>query len=285
MNRRQDGLLKASVKSVLECYRANAQFRASTVVLVLAYSLVAAWLALTIQPLFAAAMLGIGPRILAFSLVPQEFLLYDLLLGKAQPRASLLKMCFDSRLLGYAWRYCVAALAFLVPAVVISMATGWFLGWSDGDPLRIALVVVLAVVITGLVLSLCLRIMFFPIFVAMRQPKALRASFRATKGKAWQATRAMSLPLAVLLTVYLLAYGMGIFAGKVDAAVSIPLVLIEICLIIFLTAMETALLTHTYKRIVAPTQEEGMLDASAPIAADAAAMASHSDGMVGDSPQ
>lgn len=283
MHHQQVGLLKASVQSVVSCFRTNAQFRASTLVLVPVFFLASASLAIIDQAFLSAALVGFGPRILAFFLVPQEFLLYDVLLGKEEPRASLLKMYFDGRLLGYAWRYPIAVIAFLLPGLLISMATGWCLGWSNGEPLRIALVILSAVVIAGLALSLCLRLIFFPLFIAMRQPKALAASFRATKGKVWQTTRAMSLPFAALLALYLLAHGAGMLAGKVNAIAGAALALIEICLIVFVTAAETALLTHTYKRIVAPKmEEESTLYAPDPFAADATVVAAHGDGKVGD---
>lgn len=250
MDNQRPGLLRASYESARDIFISNSLFRWGTIMIVLVYASTYADLAEmglgTLRPHADKH----GLMILYLFSLPQQFAIYDTMLGVAQPKSTLLGQILDIRLLRCSLCFGLSLLAVLPLFVATGLASGFFAAWSEQDLGRMVFGVLASTALFGATLALAVRLMFFPIYVAQWRSNPVRASFRETRGKVMKIARYMFFPYLALFAVYILGakvvklpHGSGWWSTAAFSGASAAFVLA-------ITYLETTCFVHVYQRVV-----------------------------------
>lgn len=260
MTQNEPGLLRTSLRFVKAALSENVLLRTSVLVTVLCITLACIALAsfgvtYTLDPKDGPQ--AYSPRLFGLLFLPAEFLLYDLILGNALPRATLKDLYLDWRLPRLFWATIKTFLAVLLPFFAAMMlllaATG---GMKSGKPTGIAILMLVVGLpaVSGAMLYFLFRFFYLSIVVARREEKPMRTAFRETKGLLWKIGCALFLPyltiIAVTVPVELLGPVLERNLGFVGLA---PWFLLDAGLTGFMSCLSAAVLAFSYQRIIGPS--------------------------------
>lgn len=248
----QKGIFRASLRSIFECLKASRLLSTSSLATVILYATVSIAISLLSDSEAPALQSSIFTGILGFLLLPQQFIMYDLMLGNAAPRSTAGQLYLDLRVARYLAWFLLSLVIVFLPLALTGTLSGLLLGWSEGSLVRQISAALAGLAAASATMALCLRVMFFPLLVAKRTPRPLLASFRETKGKAWRILLAMLLPYSAVLFAFVVtevAFALRNEAGVLGMA---GLTIGGTLLLAFLTFFETTLFAQVYLRIVQP---------------------------------
>ena len=250
MTKTRPSLLRASLESAREIITANRQLCTGAACTILAYAAAYASLSLTGQSALRVLAHEYGFMLLYCFTLPQQFIIYDAMLNVSPPRRTIWRQYFDIRLERCCVCFVLSNLVALSMIGITGVVSGTLAAWSEGSLLRQALGVLLSTALLGATLALCVRIMFFPIYVAQRRPNPMRKSFRETRGKIMKIARCMFFPYVGLLAVYILGAKLVKVPGNAGWASAAGFAALSTALCYAVTFLETTLFVHVYLRIV-----------------------------------
>lgn len=252
MTHSKKGIFRASLCSVFECLKASRLLCMSSLATIIVYAAASIAISLLASSEAPALPSSFEAEFLAFLLLPQQFIIYDVMLRNAAPRSTIRQLYLDPRLARYLAWFLLSLVIVFLPLVLTGLLGGLLLGWSEGSLVRQILAALAGLAAASATMALCLRIMFFPLLVAKHTPRPLLASFRETKGKAWRILLALLLPYSAALLALLATEAAFILRNKAGVPSVAGLTIGGTLLLVFLTFFETTLFAQVYLRIVQP---------------------------------
>lgn len=265
MARTEPGLLRTSFRFVNTALNENVLLRTSVLVTVLCITLACIALAFfgvtyTLGPEQTAKVYS--PRLFGLLFLPAEFLIYDLILGNREPRATIKDLYLDWRLLRLFWAQIKMSLVLLLPILVfVLLVVAATAGFGKGSkPSGAALLVMIAAFLAAFcALFYCVtRFFYLPIVVARREEKPVRTAWRETKGRLWAIGCALFLPYVTILAVAIPMELLGpVLERRLGFVGLAPWFLLDAGLTGFLSCLGAAVLALSYQRIIgtAPAAE------------------------------
>lgn len=258
MAEREPGLLRTSLRFVNTALNGNALLRTSVLATVLCITLACIALAalgvtFSLDPKQPAN--AYSPRLFGLLFLPAEFLLYDLILGNSEQRATLRDLYLDWRLLRLFWAQIKMCLLLLLPTLavvllVVAATAGFGKGSKPGASAVLVMVAAFLAVFCALLYALT-RFFYLPIVVARREDKPVRTAWRETKGRLWAIGCALFLPYLAILAMAIPMEFLGPLLERRLGFVGLaPWFLFDAGLTGFLSCLSAAVLAFSYRRII-----------------------------------
>ena len=211
-----------------------------------------------------------SPRLFTIAFLPAEFYIFDLCLG-ATPRTGF-AMYRDMRLLKLLWAGLRLSLMALSGGAALIGPGVYFLSTLKGAPgttafIAIGLVVVLWLTLMVLLAGFCVRFIFLPVVVALRDPAPITTLYRATKGMTWRLARVLFWPYGTLIVA---SFGMELVGPALERSLGFvalaPWFLVDACLSALICCTSAVLLALVYRSFIAPPPEAGAAKPEADLA-------------------